>query len=221
MRFGQKACVVFVVVVGVVFGSVSSSTVSFPGQRNRAKRLTSPSTWPKLPCVTNLNSSGQSGPLQSPALRKSGGSDESQQNEHVTCPNTNGKSRAYVNDACITMLIFNPLHALFAAVPCEHVLQNEPRGGNNPTFRTNSKIMSHPNPSLGYLSLTIQNDLATKCGIIASQAHQAVALASPSHRWSSDQVDTKAQIHSSDLQEHKLWPAAMRRSQTRYPPPPP
>lgn len=24
------------------------------GQRNRAKRLTSPSTWPKLPCVTNL-----------------------------------------------------------------------------------------------------------------------------------------------------------------------
>lgn len=99
-----------------------------------------------------------------------------------------------MNDACITILIFNPLHALFAAVPCEHVLQNEPRGGNNPTFRTNSKIMSHPNPSLGYLSLTIQNDLATKCGITASQAHQAVALASPSHRWSSDQVDTKAQI---------------------------
>lgn len=120
-----------------------------------------------------------------------------------------GKSRAYVNDVCITMLIFNPLHALFAAVPCEHVLQNEPRGGNNPTFRTNSKTMSHPNSSLGYLcagspSLTIQNDLATKCGRHHSQANQAVALASPSHRWSSDQVAAMVNQHQGANPIHRV-----------------
>lgn len=89
-----------------------------------------------------------------------------------------------MNDACITMLILNPLHALFAAVPCEHVLQNEPRGGNNTTLRTNSKTMSHPNSSLGYLCagsrfLTIQNDLATKCGIIAMLTKPLLLLLPP------------------------------------------
>lgn len=59
---------------------------------------------------------------------------------------------------------------------------------------------SHPNSSLGYLcagspSLTIQNDLATKCGRRHSQANQAVALASPSHRWSSDQVAAMVNQH--------------------------